>query len=224
MNKYILITFLLLYTSVESIAQLNKNSEIVIENIDSPKIIYRGINNKIKISVPKVDSIQVIDSHTGLLKVSKQGYYSLNVTTEKAPTKKLEIKSYVSGINIKSEFITFHVLDITRPKIKINDNLGHHLKMYFSDLKDAKIEIYFPNSSFLENYFKIIKYKIKIGKTPTTIVNGNHISKELYMKILQLSPGEEVQIFDVRAKKISGGFSCGLKSLKSISIELINKL
>ncbi|AXT63047.1 hypothetical protein D1816_22775 [Aquimarina sp. AD10] len=222
MSKYILITILLLFSSITIVGQ-NNDSDIVIENANYPKIVYRGIQNKIKISVPNTDSIQVFDPHRGLLKKDKQGYYYINCTTEKAPKKILEVKLYNSGVNTKSKSIKFDVQDITRPKLKINDNSGHHLKMYLTDLKDAKIEIYFPNSGYLEKYFTIRKYKIKIGDLPTVIINGNKITDETYSKILKLGIGGEIQIFDASPKRISGNITSCLKSLGSISIEIINK-
>ncbi|MFD2561842.1 hypothetical protein [Aquimarina rubra] len=218
MRKFkVIIPFLFISSSIFC----QDNSEPIVEFTNSPKVLYRGILNKVKIYVPKMDSSQVFNANNELLLKDEMELYNINCTTSRAQTKKLIVKSYSNGINIKSDTLNFDIKDIPRPRLRIGGDSGFNLKMTLEELKDAKLEVYIPKFKY-DFSVNVSRYRIKIGNEKDILVEGDSISKEVYSKIKKLDIGEEILIFGVGYSSQDSKWRCG-KSLGNTYIELMNK-
>ncbi|WP_299555759.1 GldM family protein [Seonamhaeicola sp.] len=219
MMKKIILSLALLYVSSNMFSQGNKDFIPLVEFVKSPKILYRGIYNKVRIDVPKADSIQLYETESALLKKDLLGQYNINCTTTRSKTKTLVAKSYLNGAIVNSDSINFEIKDIPRPRLRINAYSANNLKMTLEELKGAKLEVYIKDFMF-NHSINISGYKIKLGHREVIQVEGDLISEDVFSKIKKLNIGQEILIFDVQY--YSSSFSCG-KATPPMFIELMDK-
>ncbi|TYA94767.1 GldM family protein [Seonamhaeicola marinus] len=216
MKTYLLPIFL--FFSLNILGQ-NIHAKPIIEFLRSPKVLYRGIYNNLKINVSKTDSIQLYDTENSLIPKSITGYYRINCTSNKLGRKTLIVKSFLNGLNIKSDSIIFKVENIDRPRLKIGNYSGKNLKMTVDELKNAKLEVFVYNLH--QDYkIKVSGYKIKIADEKIRHVYRDSISTEIYSKLKDLQAGKELLIFDVQYH--SPYFRCG-KRTSPVYIEIMNE-
>jgi hypothetical protein len=197
----------------------NKMIESVVEFIDR-NVLYRGISNRLKISVPESKSF-IVEAE-GLRKTNGQNNYIINNTRNSSSHTKLHLKIITKEGDTLIEERLFKNVDIMRPEGIIN---GYGcakciVKLTKDELKNGEIGVRIPNYA-LSDKIMVIRYKIKFPNKEAREFEGNQISSQIVAQIDSLNMGEMVQIFDISIR--IRGMNYKLKKVSNIPIQLIAK-
>lgn len=187
----------------ERLAQFEKidtsNIDAVIE-VNKMNIIYRGVRNPIKISMPHAIKIEAIGE--GLSKIDDFGNYTLIASSGNF------VDVNVLGIMPNTDTISrtkrLRIKNIGKP-IGIINGLGCGTKcevlLTAEELKNAKIAIKFYDFLF-DWSFTTKSFKIKFPNQKSLEVDGDQITNDLEEYIQNLKEEDEVVIFDIKMKII----------------------
>lgn len=211
--------FLALFITQLLVAQDNNISVISVEKAN---IVYRGIQNPIKIAVPGAKSYKVT-ALAGLTKKDSLGNYYLNVNGVQGTTAKINIEATLENDSIINEFKEFEVRDIPRPKANILSNYNKETyEMSLSQLEKLNINIVINYMFFTwdKNYSKVMSFIIKTEGYEDIWIEGDSINPKAYSVLKKLKPGTELFIHNIR--QYNPHNYC-LPSLGSIKIKIIKE-
>lgn len=179
---------------VDSIDSKILKPVILSNNLNYKNIIYRGIDNSLKIEVPGAKSFTV--NASGLSEMTRDSTYTINVSNIKEDKIHLDFKiltEYDSILNIK-EF--FYIKNIIPNKITINDKSCKNciLKLTPSELKNAVLEIKVDNAEESWSNVHVWDFLIKMPNGNVLEMTGDKITDELLNKLLKLSKNSILEI------------------------------
>ncbi len=189
--------FLALFITQLLVAQDNNISVISVEKAN---IVYRGIQNPIKIAVPGAKSYKVT-ALAGLTKKDSLGNYYLNVNGVQGKIVKINIEATFENDSIINEFKEFEVRDIPRPRANILSSYNKETyEMTLSQLKKLNINIVIDYMFFTwdKNYSKVMSFVIKTEGYEDIWIEGNSMTSKAYSALKNIRPGTELFIHHVR--------------------------
>jgi len=189
--KKIAILFLL-SLSVNALAQADSVSKLSSIYIEKAPILYRGINNQIKIVVDNAKSFTA--NAFGLQKIDDSGNYEYNVTGVSGTTATINIDIVLNNGEHKNEQHHFEVRAIDFPYIKIGSTKftsGTTVVLSEEELKN-KFEFDYPIIQV--NKTNITGFEIEIPGQKTEIIKGDTFTPEIIKKINALRNGSKIKI------------------------------
>lgn len=203
----------------ELISQFEYDSIKPIINLtDTPKIVYRGMRNKLNISIIGATSINVISKTGGVSKEDSIGNFKI------VPSKGRSIPIVIKAKMLNGEYKEFNdtlkIKDFGRTKTSLNGYTGK-IKLTKEKLKNALIRGHVDN--YIYNHkFVLRSFKIKIPKVPTVTINGDVITEEVYNQISShISTGDEIYIFGLN--NVLKGFRGCIKNPRPLQIEIVDE-
>jgi hypothetical protein len=190
--KYIL----LLLLSLSAVAQTNDNISVV--SAEKLNVVYRGIENPIKIIVPGIASDKIRVSAPGIRKDEGEGNYMLTPGIEN------EIKIHISYKNSKNEIVVEEKTYTVKPfpSMERTINGEYHpdetYKLTRSQLEKLKIEyIYIPECSLFENAV-VKRFDISVPGYETITCIGNVLNEKALSIVKKAKlKGEEIIVHNV---------------------------
>jgi len=208
--KYLIIILL----SFSAVAQADSisRSNISVISAERLNVVYRGIDNPIKIAVPGAVSFAV--SAPGIKRGTGQGNYILN------PGQGNEVNVMISATMPDGKFIseekTFRVLGLPAPTGVLNDDMRGSYVMTKDDLAKATVGIGMENFLFDVN-FKVTSFTLSLPSNRTNIViDGNMMDGNAIRIIHSLKPKALVVISNIRF----GNPETCQKSVSNILVEI----
>ena len=188
--------FLLIFLTQLLTAQDNNISVISVEKAN---IVYRGIDNPIKIAVPGAKSYNVTSSGK-LTKKDSLGNYYLNVNGIQGKTVKINIEATLENDSIIKEQKDFEIRDISRPRANIVSDYKGTCEMTLSQLKELKLNVVIDNMAFTfdQNYSKVMSFIIRAEGYENIWIEGDSITPKAYSVLKNLKPGTELFISEMR--------------------------
>jgi len=197
--KYILI----LLFSLTAFAQTDSISQSNISVISAEKlnVVYRGIDNPIKIAMP--GAVSFTASAPGLRKGTSEGNYILNPGQGKEVTIIIIVAKMPNGKYI-SEKKAFRVMGLPAPMGILNDDTKGSYLMTVGMLTNAQVNIIFDNVLIFESNvdFGVTQFNLTIplkhNKSKTIIVSGNKMNNEAITLLNKLIPGDIIIISEIK--------------------------
>lgn len=196
-------------------ATISKPNAAVI-SADKMNVVYRGVDNPMTISIPGVADNNVNASAPGLSAAGGSKYIM-------KPRQGRTVKIVASGklpdgqsISTTSEF---RIKDIPRPTGTVRGETGS-LKMSRNNLEISTIGATLEDFDF-DLDIRVSEFKLKVPGQPTVAVNGNRLDARAKSALRRAKRGEDVQIFDIKAK-ITNNASYNLKKVSPVFVQLTN--
>lgn len=196
--KYLLILLLSFcaFAQTDSISRSN----ISVISAEKLNVVYRGIDNPIKIAVPGAVSFAV--SAPGIKRGIGIGNYILN------PGQGNEVNVMISATmpdgKLLNELKTFRIKGLPAPTGVLNDDSTGSYMMTKEMLMGSQVNIIFKNMLLYEcnvdfgvKQFDIV-IPLKHRKQKTFVVEGNKMSKEVNILLQEVEPGNFVVITNIR--------------------------
>lgn len=189
--------------------------EAIVE-LSNMNIVYRGVNNPIKILVPHAKRISVMAPG---LRYTGNGIFNLRPTTGKEVTFQIVAEMY-SGKQLRFEKV-FQIQDIRGGRAFFDDELFQELPLLLS-----KEEILESHVSFdIENYVPVKRQKVKsftvlFPKNHKIPVEGSQFSEEAKRALSTVQVGDTIHIVNIQAPHTKGLRLCKIPPL---SIEVIEE-
>ena len=160
----------------------------------SQNILYRGIENPIKIAATKAKFITA--EAPGIRKIDSLGNYVINVTSIIDSEVMVKIRLSMFDGSIVLEEKKFTVKDIGKPRSVINGQncFGCLVQISRKDLNDSKIGIKYDEYFVDESKLDVKSFAIKIPNKNSFVVVGNKFDDRAIREILNLKIGS---IFEV---------------------------
>ena len=180
------------FNSKDSIANTS-----FVSNTDT-KIVYRGIQNSIKIIVP--DAAYFSATGVGLQKKSESGDYRLSPGAGKEAKIIIDI-TLKDGSKLKEEQF-FKILNIPRTIAKINGQSCVKCLFEFSkkEIENIIIEIDIPgffNQINLESFLNVESFMLNLPKK-NILITGNKLNDISIAEIKKLKKGTIIYLSDIR--------------------------
>ncbi|WP_197429381.1 GldM family protein [Flavobacterium rakeshii] len=184
--------FLALFITQLLVAQDNNISVISVEKAN---IVYRGIQNPIKIAVSGAKSYKVT-TLAGLTKKDSLGNYYLNVNGVQGKTVKINIEATLENSSVINEFKEFKVRDISNPRANIISQYSTTTQLTLSQLKKLKLNIIIDNYIFPldTTFFRIHSFDIYIEGQEKISVKGNEMTEKAFSALKNTRIGTEMVI------------------------------
>ncbi|WP_198133435.1 GldM family protein [Flavobacterium beibuense] len=211
--------FLALFITQLIVAQDNNISAISVEKAN---IVYRGIQNPIKIAVPGAKSYKVT-ALAGLTKKDSLGNYYLNVNGVQGKTVKINIEAILENNSIINEFKEFEVRDISRRKAVMTNLYSNKIyEMTLEELEKLQVKIPVDDIAYTlpSEYSKVMSFTIKAKGYEDIWVEGDSITPKAYLVLKRLKPGNEILICHIRQYNPS---QVHMARIPSLRIKLIEK-
>jgi len=170
----------LLFCTLTALAQNDGIGPQNISVISAEKlnVVYRGVDNPIKIAVPGAVSFTATAQGLRNDTIKGPGNYILNPGsgTEVFVTVVAEMPDGTS----KAERKVFRIMGLPPPDGTIEgfENYGPYLKMTKEELKNAIISIHLPNFLF-EVRVPVVEFSVKIPRHEIITVKGNTFPEEI---------------------------------------------
>jgi len=196
--KYLLI----LLFSISAFAQSDSisRSNISVVSAERLNVIYRGIDNPIKIAVPGAKSFTA--SAPGLKKGTGQGNYILNPGLGNEVT--ITIVGKMPDGKLLTEKKVFRIKGLPAPTGVLNDDLKGSYLMTKEMLMGSQVNIIFENMLLYEcnadfgvKQFDVV-FPLKHRKQKTFVVEGNKMNKEVNALLKEVEPGSFVVITNIK--------------------------
>lgn len=166
-------------------------------------VVYRGLWNPIKISVP--GALKIEASAPGLKKINEYGDYILSPQTGSAVT--IEILALMPDQKTILKTKTIRIKNLGKLKSTINGvGCGSRCEVLMKKeaFNNAKIEVFLRDYLF-DHYFKVGGFKVYVKGSSIIEVKGSTITEGVYKEISPfLIEGAEIQIFDIEITSNSG--------------------
>ena len=198
-----------------------QDNNISVISVEKANIVYRGIQNPIKIAVPGAKSYKVIGK--GIAQKDSLGNYYLNVNGVQGTTVKINIEATLKNDSIINEFKEFEVKDIPRSKANILSSYNKETyEMSLSQLEKLKINIVINYMFFTwdKNYSKVMSFIIKAEGYEDIWIEGDSITPKAYSVLKKLKPGHEILICHIRQYNPHNYY---LRSVDPIKIKIIEE-
>jgi len=175
-------------------------SNISVISAERLNVVYRGMDNPIKVAVPGAVSFAV--SAPGIKKGSGPGNYILN------PGQGNEVNVIISAImsngKLLNELKTFRIKGLPAPTGVLNDDSTGSYMMTKEMLMGSQVNIIFKNMLLYECNinFGVKQFDVVIPskhrKQKTFVVEGNKMSKEVNVLLQEVEPGSFVVITNIK--------------------------
>lgn len=179
---------------------LSQEADISVISVEKANIVYRGINNSIKIAVPGAKSYTVT-SNGKLTKKDSLGNYLFNVNGTQGKVAKIGIEAIMDNGGIVKEEKEFELRDIPRRKANITGAFTNKVyEMTFEELEHLEIKIPIDDLAFTLDsvYSKPLSFKIKAKGYEDLWVKGNKMTSKIFSYIKKLPIGTELLIDYIR--------------------------
>ncbi|MFL9835907.1 hypothetical protein ABS768_00260 [Flavobacterium sp. ST-75] len=206
------------------IAQLlaAQDNNISVISVEKANIVYRGIQNPVKIAIPGAKSYKVT-TLAGLTKKDSLGNYYLNVSRVQGKTIKINIESTLENDSIINEFKEFEVRDIPRRKAMITNLYSNKIyEMTLEEFEKLKVKILIDDIAYTlpSEYSKVMSFIIKTEGYEDIWIEGDSITPKAYSVLKKLKPGHEILICHIRQYNPS---QVDMARIPSLRIKLIEK-
>jgi len=176
------------------VAALSQNISVV--SAEKMNVVYRGVDNPIKIAVPGAKSF--IATATGMRATDEAGKYLI------APGPGLEVKVAIEAI--MEDGTTLHEEKVFRIKGfppllgSINGDSCYECTFSLSkpELANSTIEVKIPDFLFFDNGFTVLSFDINISDKKIIKVDGNKMNSEAIKEINKLKVGSKIHIDRIR--------------------------
>ncbi|MFP9098432.1 GldM family protein [Flavobacterium sp. RHBU_24] len=195
MLKYI---FIFLFT----LSAFAQNDSVAPQNIsvisaEKLNVVYRGVDNPIKIAVPGAKSFTATAPGLSPDESKGTGNYILNpgAGTEVIVTLVAQMPDSTSKVEKKA----FRIMGLPPPDGTIEgfENEGLHLKMTKEELKNAVISIHLPNFLF-EVKIPVVEFAVKIPRHKIITVEGNTFPEEIKKVLAKVKKKSVISITHIR--------------------------
>lgn len=187
-------------------------SKLTIVENEKANFVYRGMDNTIRIHMIGMDSLTA--NHESVKKVLDGDKFIIRPGKEDLI--KLKIKGYKND-NIITVDKEFRVIDVIRPYGSVNGEFKS-LTIEKSKLLEAHVECVLPNILYYPEYqFAVYKFSFELNGGETFENLGDTFEEKFEKMILDLSQGDQIYIFDIRAIH-KGSSSIKLKRPEPIQI------
>lgn len=193
MNKHLSILASLICLNIQAqVKDTLKPQNLSVISVEKANILYRGINNPIKIAVPGAKSFTA--TAPGLAKIDNRGNYNFIVTAALEDSVVVKLDIILTDNTIKNEQKIFRIEDIPKYKAVLNGQncTGCIVEVTKKQLIDGKIEIICDNSYLEKPVVKALE--IKLPKCDGILIYGNQIDQETITKIRRLKAGSILYI------------------------------
>ncbi|MBY8961475.1 hypothetical protein KJK34_01795 [Flavobacterium sp. D11R37] len=216
------ILILLLLLSLYTFAQTDNNISVI--SSERTSILFRGIENPIKIAVP--GAISFTASAHGLIKQDSIGNYNFNVTGISGDTATITIKAIMPENKTLTETKTFEVRDIKGPIGLINGQNCYNciVLMTKEELRNAIITISFNDFVRDKEDIKetINSFEVYFPKDKGFIVQGNTMDETAIDHINRLKIGNIVKISGI-SYRFPGSENYRLRDVYPITIQIVKE-
>jgi len=161
-------------------------------------VVYRGIDNPIKIAVPGAKSFIATAKDSALVKIDDLGNYRLRARSGN------EMKIYIDAVmqdnSVVHEEKTFRIKGFSEPKVTLNDESRNSYMMTKKALIESVVNLSFENMLIYESNvdFGIKQFNVTIplrdNKNKTITVNGNKMNGEVASLLRKVKPRSIVVI------------------------------
>jgi hypothetical protein len=211
--KYLLI--LLFGFSAFAQSDSISRSNISVISAEKLNVVYRGIDNPIKIAVPGAKSFTA--SGSGLNKIDDNGNYSI------AAGSGLEVKVTIEAImqdeTLLHEEKTFRIKGLSRPEGLINDIgkiSGYPIKITKDELSKTTINLGMPDFLFDVNLI-VTRFTLFLPDKTKILIEGNVMNDEAIRAIKKLRTKSVVVIDSIR---YGDPLTCG-QQVSPIIVEIV---
>lgn len=167
---------------------------ILSNNQNYQNIIYRGIDNLLKIEVP--DAKSFIVTAPGLGKITKDSTYIINVNNIKEDKVNLDFTVYNWDGSVKAIRELLYIKNLTPKKITIGNKSCKNciLKLKLSELKNAVLEIKVDDAEESWSNMKVWSFIVNMPNESILEIEGDKINDDLLNKLAKLSKNSIVEI------------------------------
>jgi len=195
---------LILLFSISAFAQSDSISRTNISVVSAEKlnVIYRGIDNPIKIAVPGAKSFTATAKDSAFVKIDNFGNYRLRARSGN------EMKIYIDAVmqdnSVIHEEKTFRIKGFSAPKGTLNDEVRSSYMMSKETLIGSVVNLSFENMLIYESNvdFGVKQFSftipLKNKKYKTIIVTGNKMSGEVASLLKKVKQGSIVVISNIK--------------------------
>ncbi|PZR20911.1 MAG: hypothetical protein DI539_09575 [Flavobacterium psychrophilum] len=157
-------------------------------------IIYRGINDTLKIEVPNAKSFTV--TAAGLSEMTQDSTYTINVSRIKEDGIYLDFTITNNDNSVINTRELLYIKDITPKKITVNGKSCSNctLKMTLSELKNALIDIVIDDKEDSYSNTKIWSFIIKLPNGKKLVVDHDTVTDEIFQKLSKLKKKSVIEI------------------------------
>ncbi|AWH85735.1 hypothetical protein HYN59_11725 [Flavobacterium album] len=216
--KYILFYLLPLF----AFSQADQNISVI--SAEKLNIVYRGIENPIKIAVPGAKSFKAFAKDSALVKTDSVGNYMLRAGS--GNEMKIDIEAIMPDGSILHEEKSFKILGLPMLEAAIDGNVICRIcsfELTKQQLIDAKLTVLFPELFYMEpaeaERFEIFIFNKH--KTQHIKVEGSKMSAEAIAIIKKSKPGTEIMIHKIwgHIKGLENMWICKLPVIKGKIID-----
>lgn len=221
--KYILFIFF----SVTAYAQSDSinSSNISVVSVEKLNVVYRGINNPIKIAVPGAKSFIATAKDSALVKIDNFGNYTLRAGS--GTEMKINIDATMQDNSSLHEEKKFRIMGLPALSSILNNDLhgrGSYI-MTKEELSKAvvgliyeNVLIYEPNVNYgVSNFTLIIPQKH--NKIKRIVVEGNKMSNEAVNELKKVKKGTIIIIIEI-SMWTKGIIDMMCNKIHAISVEI----
>ncbi|WP_157560130.1 GldM family protein [Kordia algicida OT-1] len=183
-------------------------SEAIVE-LERMNIVYRGVENHVKIAVPNALNFSVMAPG---LKLKENGHYVLRPTTGNEVTFHI-VAEMRNGEQLKFEKV-FRIHEIGSGRIAVNDikYKDDLIRLTKNDIKKSYFSLYIGN--YLPYKLqKVIGFTVLFPKRKNVIVNGNSFSEKAQKTLDEMSIGDTIYISSVKGYVSSNARICKITPL-----------
>ena len=199
---------------------INRPSSAVV-SADKMRVVYRGLDNPISISLPGVTNYNVSFSGVTSKTKTRAGYNIRPGSAEEFPNEEVKVtvtSTLSDGSPIRS-VQTFRVLDIPSPVGLTRGRFGY-IALPKAAVGNLTIGLGLESFAF-DLEFDVESFKVKVPGRASVTVNGNRFNTRAKRAIETASVGDLIQIFEIKAK-IRGNSDYELPRTKKLFIEINN--
>jgi hypothetical protein len=216
------ILILLLLLPVLNYAQSDSNISVI--SSERTSILFRGIQNPIKIAVP--GAISFTASAHGLIKLDSIGNYNFNVTGISGDKATITIKAIMPENKILTETKTFEVWDLKGPIGLINGQNCYNCIVLMTKEELRKSIITIGYGDYLRNRENIKEtissFEVYFPKDKGFIVKGNTMDDTAIDHINRLKIGNIVKISGI-SYRFPGSENYRLRDVYPITIQIVKE-
>lgn len=186
-------------TDIETVPSYAKDHKLASIEVAGSNIVYRGIENKITLSVTGAEAwnTRIIARGGTLKKLWQVGQYTWNVSAIKEDTVKISVIYNLANGERRTEEKEFEVRNLPNPVTTI-DNQGCDIciiDITLADLENAVVGIKFED--VLAEPFRNVtvkKFTIRLPDDKEITITGNRFTPEALQKIKKLKTGSLIVI------------------------------
>jgi len=186
--------FIFLLMPLITFAQVDKNISVI--SVEKASVVYRGIDNPIKIAVPGAKSFTATSINGNLKRIDSLGNYNWNVTSAVGNKGIITIDAVMlDGEKIHQEKEYF-INQIKDGKTTINgkNNSGCNLELTKKELIESTVGIKIDDFYIDNGVRKTVSFEIYLPGINAIIVRGNKMDDNVINKIKSLPKGSVITI------------------------------